>query len=211
MFTVWKSNCLEGKTIAKQKFYVVWNGRKTGIFTSWAECIAQIDGFPNAKYKAFTSRELAEEAFQRGEVKKISTSYESYIEESISVEAACSGNPGPMEYRGVYTKNGMEIFHHGPVQNGTNNIGEFLAIVHALALLKQKNSRMPIYSDSATAIKWVKDKRVNTTLVRDESTEEIWNLIDRATYWLHHNDYENVLLKWDTKKWGEIKADFGRK
>lgn len=127
------------------------------------------------------------------------------------MDAACSGNPGPMEYRGVYTKDGREIFHHGPVQNGTNNIGEFIAIVHALALLKQKNSTIPIYSDSATAIKWVKNKRVNTTLVRDESTSEVWNLIDRAMTWLENNNYENELIKWDTNLWGEIKADFGRK
>src|SRR5690625_1647418 len=118
-----------------------------------------------------------------------------YIEESISVDAACSGNPGPMEYRGVYTRNGKEIFRHGPVQNGTNNIGEFLAIVHALALLKKKNSTLPIYSDSATAIGWVKKKRANTTLVRDESTREIWDLLDRATLWLNRHAYPNEILK----------------
>src|SRR5699024_1455414 len=106
------------------------------------------------------------------------------IEESISVDAACSGNPGPMEYRGVETKTGKEIFHHGPVLNGTNNIGEFLAIVHALALLKKQRSNLPIYSDSKIAIGWVKKKQLNTSIPRDESTQEVWNLIDRATTWL---------------------------
>lgn len=196
--------------IAKQKYYVVWKGRKTGIFTSWDECKAQVDGYPNAKFKSFPSRELAEQAFRDG-LETSSTPKDSYIEESISVDAACSGNPGLMEYRGVFTKDGREIFHYGPVRNGTNNIGEFLAIVHALALLKEKNSNIPIYSDSQTAIKWVKEKYVNTTLVRDDSTEEVWNLIDRALAWLETNKYSNELLKWDTNQWGEIKADFGRK
>lgn len=134
-----------------------------------------------------------------------------YIEESISVDAACSGNPGPMEYRGVDTKTGEELFHHGPIANGTNNIGEYLAIVHGLAMLKQKNSQLPIYSDSAIAIGWVAKKGLNTTVARNESTEELWQLIDRATKWLQTNDYETKIYKWDTANWGEIKADFGRK
>lgn len=116
-----------------------------------------------------------------------------------------------MEYRGVCTDTGEEIFHIGPIPNGTNNIGEFLAIVHALALLKQKNSHLPIYSDSQIAIGWVKKKKLNTSVARDESTKELWNLIDRAMNWLRKNDYDNELLKWDTSQWGEIKADFGRK
>src|SRR5699024_2467296 len=123
----------------------------------------------------------------------------------------CSGNPGDLEYRGVRTKNAKEIFHVGPIPNGTNNIGEFLAIVHALALLNQQQDKTPIYSDSMTAMKWVRDQRANTTLKRDHSTEKIWQLIERAHSWLDNHTYENKLLKWDTKRWGEIKADFGRK
>lgn len=116
-----------------------------------------------------------------------------------------------MEYRGVDTKTGEEIFHVGPVPNGTNNIGEFLAIVHALALLKKDESDLPIYSDSQIAIGWVQKKQMNTTVPRDESTKEVWDLIDRAIVWLQENTYENALYKWDTANWGEIKADFGRK
>lgn len=200
----------EVETIAKQKYYVVWEGRKTGIFTSWEECKAQVDGYPNARFKSFPTMELAQKALHEGREEGVPIDA-GYIQESISVDAACSGNPGLMEYRGVYTKTGEQWFHHGPVPNGTNNIGEFLAIVHALALLKQKNSNMPVYSDSATAIKWVKEKRVNTALERSETTKAVWDLIDRATDWLEKNDYPNEVLKWDTGKWGEIKADFGRK
>ena len=128
----------------------------------------------------------------------------------LAVDAACSGNPGKMEYRGVYLGNEREIFHLGPIY-GTNNIGEFLAIVHGLALLQQKNYQMPIYSDSRNALLWVKKKKCNTKLVRDAKTEELFQLIDRAEKWLQTHTYTTPLLKWDTEKWGEIPADFGRK
>ena len=42
------------------------------------------------------------------------------IKESIAVDAACSGNPGKMEYRGVYVADGRELFHIGPFEEGTN-------------------------------------------------------------------------------------------
>lgn len=129
---------------------------------------------------------------------------------AIAVDAACSGNPGPMEYRGVYLRTGQEIFHFGPVQ-GTNNIGEFLAIVHALALLKKKGLSMTIYSDSMTAQTWVKKRKCKTTLVRNEKTEPLYQLIARAEAWLRNNTYSNTILKWQTEKWGEVPADFGRK
>ena len=132
------------------------------------------------------------------------------IRDAIAVDAACSGNPGAMEYRGVYLRTGKEIFHFGPMF-GTNNIGEFLAIVHALALLHQKGSNIPIYSDSRNALMWVKDKKCKTKLPRDEKSEELFKLIDRAENWLRTHSYSNPLIKWETAEWGEIPADFGRK
>jgi ribonuclease HI len=207
--------------MAKQKYYVVWSGKKTGIFTTWDECKQQVHGFQGARYKSYPSKEEAEKAFQSGgdlSPKNVTKKANSdgklssdYIENSISVDAACSGNPGDMEYRGVYTENGEEIFHFGPVPNGTNNIGEFLAIVHALALLKQENNSHPIYSDSQIALGWIQKKQANTSIPRDASTEKLWNLIERAEKWLQNNTYPNQLLKWKTKQWGESKADFGRK
>jgi len=130
--------------------------------------------------------------------------------DAIAVDAACSGNPGPMEYRGVYLKTGEEIFHFGPVK-GTNNIGEFLAIVHALALLQQKGIEMTVYSDSKTAQCWVRQKRVKTTLKRTQETEKLFQLIERAENWLRTHSYTTPILKWKTEKWGEVPADFGRK
>ncbi len=133
------------------------------------------------------------------------------IMDSIAVDAACSGNPGMMEYRGVYLKNGREIFHYGPVY-GTNNIGEFLALVHGLALLKQKGlHQMPVYSDSVNAQIWVRQRRCKTTLARNERTAELFQMIERAEKWLRENAFSTPIIKWRTEEWGEIPADFGRK
>ena len=133
------------------------------------------------------------------------------IANSLSVDAACSGNPGVLEYRGVYTSTGREIFKQGPFPEGTVNIGEFLALVHGLAYLKQKNKNIPVYSDSKTAISWVKNKKVKTKLELNKKNKKLFDLIDRALNWLQSNNFENQILKWETKYWGEIPADFGRK
>lgn len=130
--------------------------------------------------------------------------------EALCVDAACSGNPGMMEYRGVHIPSGKQIFHYGPIW-GTNNIGEFLAIVHGLALLKQKGKTMPIYSDSLTGRTWVRNKRCKTTLQRDEKTAPILDIVARAENWLRNNEYPNEIKVWNTEEWGEIPADFGRK
>jgi len=130
---------------------------------------------------------------------------------SISVDAASSGNPGIVEYRGVDTKTKKEIFHQGPFEYGTNNIGEFLALVHGLALLKKHNSKRIIYTDSKIAMNWVRRKKCNTKLPRSSRNAEIFELVDRAEKWLKENEFSTVIVKWETKAWGEIPADFGRK
>jgi ribonuclease HI len=131
---------------------------------------------------------------------------------SISVDAACSGNPGVMEYRGVWTADGAELFHFGPARDGTNNIGEFLAIVHALALLHKKEDAVtPVYTDSKTAISWVRKKKANTQLKPNHHNKNLFDMIRRAEKWLKENEWKNPVLKWETERWGEIPADFGRK
>ena len=132
------------------------------------------------------------------------------IKQALCVYAACSGNPGPMEYRGVHIPSGKEVFRFGPIQ-GTNNIGEFLAIVHALALMQQKNISMPIYSDSVSGMAWVRNRKAKTTLSRTAQTEQALDLVARAENWLRTNQVQVPILKWDTENWGEIPADFGRK
>lgn len=202
--------------MTKKKYYVVWHGRNPGIYMSWDACKREVDGFTGARYKSFPTKEEAEVAFANGRVKpkenRQTKNGGSYEENSVSVDAACSGNPGDMEYQGVWTGTGEPIFHHGPVAYGTNNIGEFLAVVHALALLDQQGRYdVPIYSDSMTALAWVRNKKANTSIERSAKTADIWQLIDRAEKWLHAHTVRNPLLKWETKQWGESKADFGRK
>ena len=202
------------------KFYVVWQGRETGIFTSWEECKPHIEDYKGAQYKSFKTREEAEHAFahsfyaainkdKKTDVKKSPTPF--FIKNSIAVDAACSGNPGDMEYRGVYVKTGQQIFIQGVYKEATNNIGEFLAIVHGLALLKKQGSNMPIYSDSVTAQAWVKAKKCKTKLERTAQNAPVFERIEAAERWLQQNTYSNPILKWDTPHWGEIPADFGRK
>lgn len=277
----------------KPKYYVVWEGHTPGIYTEWEAAEAQVKGYPEAVFKAFSSREEAEIAFEEGPLEYIGKGTEEKGErrtderskssgqtclhyalrggsqdceaglkekgesapapkdlkdskdlnalkaptppkdrlellrkqaalkacqslpaavdaQAIAVDAACSGNPGQMEYRGVYLKTGEEIFHYGPVF-GTNNIGEFLAIVHGLALLQQRGYTIPIYSDSVNAMLWVKRKQCRTTLPLNEKTQALHEHIRRAETWLRTHSYSNDLRKWETEKWGEIPADFGRK
>lgn len=206
-----------------KKFYTVWIGKEPGIYKDWETCSEQVNGFKGAKYKSFPSLQEAETAFQAGpdnyfikELKQEKASWKTLTEgrpeaNSISVDAACSGNPGVMEYRGVYTETGTEIFHQGPFQKATNNIGEFLAIVHALAWLKKNDLELPVYTDSRTAITWLKNKEVKTKLVRTEENEKVFELIQRALNWLDTNHYNVPVMKWNTNLWGENPADFGRK
>lgn len=209
--------------MAKQKFYVVWKGVNPGVYASWTECRLQIQGYKGAIYKSFDTEEEAAQAFatpahvylQRHRTSAPKGPSAKQLPENfdlncLAVDAACSGNPGPMEYRGVYLLTGQEIFHFGPVY-GTNNIGEFLAIVHGLALLKQKQLDMPLYSDSRNALLWVKQKKCKTKLERNAKTETLFQLIERAEKWLKENTYTTPLHKWETESWGEVPADFGRK
>ncbi|MCB0457364.1 MAG: ribonuclease H family protein [Flavobacteriaceae bacterium] len=209
----------------KEKFYVVWYGNPAGIFASWEECQRSIKGVKGAQFMSFESFAEAKTAYHKeysdykgkgGKSKKILSEEDkkNFGEPnlySISVDAASSGNPGKMEYRGVDTQTHQQLFYQGPFAQGTNNIGEFLAIVHGLALLKQKNSDRIIYTDSNIAMGWVKKKKCNTKLKPSPKNQALLELVTRAESWLKNNSYTTKILKWETKAWGEIPADFGRK
>lgn len=208
-----------------KKFYVVWKGKATGILSSWEECKKQIQGFTGAEYKSFRTKESAERAFEKSPKEFIGKNvFESELSpeqlvrigkpilESISVDAAYDGDV--MEYQGVYTKTKKRLFHFGPFEDATNNIGEFLAIVHALGYLKKQPrvlGALPVYSDSLTAMSWIKNKHAKTKLVATPANKSLFYLIARAEKWLLGNKFPNKLLKWETKAWGENPADFGRK
>lgn len=207
----------------KKKYYVVWEGRSKGIFDSWNECKVQIDGFPNAVYKSFPSLEQAEQALQGESNEYIGKNITEQLpadilerigaplQESISVDGAWNTATGMVEYQGVHTGTGEKLFRVGPLEDGTNNIAEFLAIVHALALCHKNGTELPIYSDSRNAIGWVREKKARTNHARSEKNKPLFDMIDRAEKWLKTHDYPNPILKWETKAWGENPADFGRK
>lgn len=209
----------------KKKYYTVWKGHHTGVFETWDDCKAQIKDFQGAQYKSFATFEAAKKAL-KGNYKDYvgkTSKFKSELSEvqlkkigetnynSISVDAAVSGNPGEMEYRGVNTKTKKELFKQGPFPEGTNNIGEFLALVHGLAVLKNNKSDLIIYTDSKTAMSWVKKKTCNTKLQLNDKNKPVFDLVERALIWLKNNSYSTVIVKWETKAWGEIPADFGRK
>ena len=216
------------------KCYVVWNGRVPGIYTDLNDALEQVEDFPGASFKGYDSPEEAASAFRRGmaraESKEIGslllgaqrnnmpasgkTDYMSIPEIDLhgwAVDAACAGNPGRMEYRGVELMTGRELFRVGPFEQSTNNIGEFLAIVHALSLMFKLGERHTIYSDSVTGMAWVRNRKVKTQLERNPKTEKSFQLMERALSWLNSHTVDVKIRKWDTERWGEIPADFGRK
>lgn len=207
----------------KPKFYVVWSGRQTGVFDSWDDCKAQTHGFDKALYKSFDSKAEAIKAFRdkphehigTAAPKAKTTANRLFVgnpnENSLVVDAAWNTSTGDMEYQGIYLATRQKLFLKGPYADGTNNIGEFLAIVHALALLQQKGSTIPVYSDSRTAISWVKKKKANTKLEPTARNAPLFDLLDRAEIWLQTHTFSNLILKWETTYWGENPADFGRK
>lgn len=212
----------------KPKFYVVWRGRRPGIYGTWIDCAAQVNGYSGALYKAFDTLEMAQKAacsertvFGAAHPELFSSPSGrqqprlpiagGFIRDSYAVDAACSGVPGPVEYRCVRTDTREELFRQGPFPNGTNNIGEFLAIVHALALFEKQGITAPIYSDSQIALGWVRRKVCRTKHIQDETNARLFDMITRAEAWLRDHPYANPLLKWETDAWGEIPADYGRK
>ncbi len=220
----------------KQKYYVVWQGKQPGIYTDWDTCKAQVQGVQGAQYKGFDTMAEAEAAIRLPYSSVVQstpgtpgtqntpvlivdengmTALREGVEnppvlDALAVDAACSGNPGVMEYQGIYIPTRTRVFHY-QAPKGTNNIGEFLAIVHGLSYLKKHRLNQIIYSDSVNAISWVRQKQCKSKLPEDASTAELWDYVHRAENWLKTNTYTTEIRKWDTDHWGEIPADFGRK
>ena len=218
----------------KQKYYVVWQGKRPGIYMSWDDCKAQVQGVQGAQYKGFETRQEAESALRLPYSSVVGQSSPGshgnsvlLVDESgmttvrpgvenppvldaLAVDAACSGNPGVMEYQGIYIPTCTRVFHYRS-ECGTNNIGEFLAIVHGLSYLKKHRLNQLIYTDSRTALGWVRGRQCKSKLPVNAATADLWDYVHRAEQWLRSNTYTTELRKWDTDRWGEIPADFGRK
>ena len=224
----------------KQKYYVVWQGKQPGIYTDWDACREQVAGVQGAQYKGFDTLAEAEAAIKlpysasvtvgTNETHPTITTNKSIlftdndgmtairpdaqpplpVLDALAVDAACSGNPGIMEYQGIYIPTRTRVFHY-QAPKGTNNIGEFLAIVHGLSYMKKHHLNQIIYSDSVNAMSWVRQKVCKSKLPDDATTAELWDFVHRAENWLRTNTYTTEIRKWDTDRWGEIPADFGRK
>ena len=212
--------------MAKSKFYVVWKGRQAGVYSNWESCKMQIEGFKGAQYKSFPDRRSAEDAFKAGYQQTSQRDYESTrlqvnettrlqvempITQSIAVDAACSGNPGKMEFQGVFVETKTNLFKSPVYEHGTNNIGEFLAIVYCLAWQHKHKLSYPIYSDSVNAQKWVREGVCKTKIEENEKNKPLFEVIRWAEKWLKTNSFRVPIYKWKTEVWGEIPADFGRK
>lgn len=192
--------------MAKLKFYTVWNGRIPGVYDTWDTCQEQIDGYSLAKYKSFKTRSEAEDAFTKGWAGfygktgpiavRPSGPRSTVIDpqplwDSICVDAACNTRTRVMEYCCVETAPKKQLFHQGPFPDGTNNVGEFLALAHALAWCKQKGLFVPIYSDSYNAIKWITQKKVNTHLEPTSQNQKLFAMINRSLELLNSTEFAN--------------------
>lgn len=222
------------------KYYVVFRGHNPGVYDNWDEVKEQTNGFPGALFKGYTTSEEATEAYRnftgtedrdelfriistavRGSGRETAEKDKGDLEGILSnpeidpdawaVDASCLGNPGTMEYRGVEIKTGRVIFQKGPFQDATNNIGEYLALVHAMALMAQTGDYHNIYSDSKTAISWWRNRKIKTTLQPTERNRKVFELLARASVWVNTHQFPAKVMKWQTERWGEIPADFGRK
>lgn len=217
-----------------KKYYVVWKGRQPGVYDDLEDALAQVDDYPGASFKGYDSASEAAMAYRKGTAREESRELGSMLLDAQrrnvptgqgsdwlsnpeidprgwAVDAACAGNPGKMEYRGIDLMSGRELFRVGPFEQSTNNIGEFLAIVHALSLMHAKGEKHTVYSDSVTGMSWVRNRKVKTQLKRTPATEKSFQLMERALSWLNSHTYDVKIRKWETERWGEIPADFGRK
>lgn len=217
-----------------KKYYVIFKGHNPGVYDDWNDAKEQIDGFSNPVYKGYGSPSEAAEAYRKfsrntdnGDLGKFlaeaslrslpkpgQPDYMTNPEVDLdawAVDASCLGNPGKMEYQGVELMTGRIIFRIGPFEDATNNIGEFLAIVHAMALMSREGKFHNIYSDSVSGMSWVRNRKIKTQLQHTSNNAKVFELMARALTWLHTHQFPAKVLKWQTDRWGEIPADFGRK
>jgi ribonuclease HI len=137
----------------------------------------------------------------------------------LVVDAACNNSRNGMgEYRGLWIltdKRRVAAFMSGPFRPTTNNVMEFMAAVEGLQLIhRQQVPRCVVYTDSRVALSWVNNMEIKA-LTKDTLAKINMPLLEKvamAECWLaKHKDMKRLLRKWDTRRWGEIPADYGRK
>jgi ribonuclease HI len=215
-----------------KKHYVVWVGNNTGVFDNWAETQKATSGAKGAKFKSFPNITEANKAFTEsyelhygnsdgekstsGKIKvKITKKLD--LKAYLTVDAAYNGKES--EWRGVMCGTDFphepEIFRSPVHSGGSNNIGEFLALIEGICyLLKSNQLHIPIYSDSKTALAWHRNKEHKSTVIDNKINDPVMmNKFFKSFDFLNGKAKElnYILEKWHTKEWGEIAADFGRK
>lgn len=217
-----------------KKYYVVFKGRNPGVYDDWGDALEQVQGYEGAVYKGFSSSTEATAAYRNAVRKEDGNDLGAFLSgashhnlpkpgqpdyltnpevdlDAWAVDASCLGNPGKMEYQGVELMTGRTLFRIGPFDDATNNIGEFLAIVHAMALMTQQGKFHNIYSDSVSGMAWARNRKIKTQLKPTDRNARVFELMARAVTWLNTHQFPAKVLKWQTDRWGEIPADFGRK
>jgi ribonuclease HI len=153
------------------KYYVVWVGRQTGIFTEWGTARQQVDRFAGARYKAFSTREDAEQAFRTGRlavsparsapkkavIKTPAKSDETAFDVQIYCDGACEPNPGNAGSGIAVYRNGTltQLWYGLHHPQGTNNTAELNALHHALLMAEEAmraGETVQVLSDSIYAI-----------------------------------------------------------
>jgi len=188
--------------MAGKKVYAVRNGRKTGIFTTWGECKAQVDGFPGARYKGFTDPNEAtkwlnldyvppyggEGKSAAGQVENVN--FDDAADYIIYTDGSCLRNPdGPGGWAAVIADQvkGELTELHGGEASTTNNRMELTAALQALAFAR-KGSIIDLYTDSqylknAFTKNWLsswKRKGWVTAAGTPVKNQDIWLKLDEA-------------------------------
>jgi len=163
-----------------KKFYVVWVGRVTGVFTSWPYTKKQVDQFPAAKYKSFKTQMEADAAYAAGwktpaKSKSVATSMQTSSNVTVTnqseldtaptknfdviiyCDGGCDPNPGQ-------AASGVSVYREGKLvelwyglynPQGTNNSAELNALYQALHIAKEdidKGKCVQILCDSQYSI-----------------------------------------------------------
>ncbi len=161
-----------------QKFYVVWAGRQTGVFTDWATTLRAVDGYAGARFKSYPTRADAEEAFRSGAAsvgpktpskQKSGTDNSEHraahtahrFDVSIYCDGACEPNPGNAGSGIVVYRAGKlaELWYGLYNPMGTNNTAELNALYHALRMAEAEikaGHTVEVCSDSAYSINCIR-------------------------------------------------------
>ena len=205
------------------KRYVVWKWKTPGIYTNWNQCKAQVQGFPDARYKSYTSSSEAQNAYElwynasKSTLLRVPELIKSgqVSANSICTDAACQGNPWNLEWRGVDTQSWKQLFRSNVYTEWTVNIGEYIALLQGMKyLIDTQRSDWSIYTDSRVAMSRVKNWKHKSQLNWTNYNTKLKHVLDQ---WGLRSEANRVyidqmkIVKRKTKERGEIPADFGRK